>query len=101
MNIPKKPTLLPQKPTLLQLRRQYNEKRESPITSKQLADLAAVRVSDEFLVELGRPVNVATATSVINAFNTLTGQHYTFHDIEVSIKKDDPEVPRHRGWLAL
>ena len=91
--------MMPGKPTLMQLRRQHNAKANTPITSKQIAELAAVRVSDEFLMELGRPVNVTTATSVINAFNTLTGQHYTLNDIEVSIKKDEPEVPRRR-WLA-
>ena len=85
------------KPTLLQLRRQHNTKADTPITSKQLAELAAVRVSDEFLMELGRPVNVATANRVINAFNTLTGQRYTFNDITVSIKKDDLEIPQRRG----
>ena len=84
------------KPTLLQLRRDYNQRTDTPITSKQLADLAAVRLSDEFLMELGRPVNAAIANRVINAFNTITGKRYIFNDIKVSIKKDDLELPHRR-----
>ena len=89
-----------EKPTLLQLRRDYNQQTDTPITSKQLAEKAAVSTSDEFLVELGRPVNAAVANRVINAFNTITGKRYTFDDIEVSIKKDDLEVPRHGRRLT-
>ena len=89
-----------EKPTLMQLRRQHNQHTDPPITSKQIAELAAVSTSDEFLMELGRPVNAAVANRVINAFNTITGKRYTFDDIEVSIKKDDLEVPRHGRRLT-
>ena len=75
-----------EKPTLMQLRRSYNRNADTPITSQQLAEAAQVSLSDEFLVELGRPVDAIVVNRVINAFSALTGHRYTFTDIEVSLK---------------
>ena len=76
-----------EKRTLMKLRRDYNERAEIPITSQRLAEVAGVALADEFLMELGRPVSAEVARRVIKTFNALTGQHYTFADIEVSLKK--------------
>jgi hypothetical protein len=75
-----------EKPTLMQLRRSYNQNAQTPITSQHLAQVAQVSLSDEFLVELGRPVDAMVVNRVIGAFSTLTGQHYTLADIEVRFK---------------
>ncbi len=78
-----------EKPTLMQLRRSYNQNADTPITSQQLAQAAQVSLSDEFLVELGRPVDAVVVNRVIGAFSTLTGQHYTLADVEASFKDPD------------
>jgi hypothetical protein len=89
-----------EKPTLLQLRRDYNKHTDTPITSKQIAEKAAVSQADEFLMELGCPVNAAIANRVINAFNTITGKQYTFNEMKVSLKKDDLDLRRYERGLA-
>ncbi|HZR44369.1 MAG TPA: hypothetical protein VFB12_29925 [Ktedonobacteraceae bacterium] len=82
------------KPTLMKLRRDYNEHTDTLITSQQLAEADGVPLADEFTMELGRPVSIQIANKILNPFNTLTGQHYTFTDVEVTLKETDQSVTR-------
>ena len=75
-----------EKPTLLKLRRQHNAKHNTSITSKQIADAAGVRLSDEFLLELGRPVDALIANAVVSAYSALSGKSLSFADIDISLK---------------
>jgi len=85
--------------TLLQLRRDYNKRTDTPITSKQIATQASVALSTEFTMELGRPVPKAVAEKVISAFSVLTGQWYCLDDIEVHLLEESlsPIPPISRG----
>ncbi len=80
-----------EKPTLLQLRRSYNNSTDTPITSQQLAQAARVPLADEFMMELGRPVSAEIANRVINTFSKLAGHRYTLANISVSLKEPSTE----------
>lgn len=86
-------SMVVEKPTLLELRRSYDQLLGKQITSRQVAEKAGVPVADEFMMELGCPVSLEVASRVIKAFSILTGQQYSLRDITVSIKDAGSIVP--------
>ena len=82
------------KPTLLSLRQRTN------ISTKRLAEVADVSLTEAYLVEIGGFVDRETAQKVITAFSWLSGTHYTLDDIRIqnvpspqrSIQKPDGQA---------
>lgn len=87
-----------EKPTLFQLRRSYNSKTETLITTKQLAETSGVALADVFQMELGRPIRLEDAHKVLHAFSRLTGKRIDINDITVLIKNEEQPVPT---WFGL
>lgn len=81
-----------EKPTLLQLRREYNMKTGQLITTKQLADTSGVELADVFQMELGRSITLENAEKVLHAFSCLTGKHINPNDITIMIKHGEQPV---------
>jgi hypothetical protein len=82
MSTPKKSKLLPQKTTLLKLRRGYNKNHvDNEITSYDLAKVAGVATTDVYAVEIGAVIDTETAQKVLNTFNALTKQNYPLEAI--------------------
>jgi hypothetical protein len=73
----KKPTDETKKPTLLSIRQRTN------ITTKRLAHVADVSLTEAYMVEIGGFVDRVTAQKVITAFSWLSGTHYTLDDIRI------------------
>jgi hypothetical protein len=66
-----------QKPTLLSLRQRTS------ISTKRLAQVADVSITEAYMVEIGGFVDRMTAQKVITAFSWLSGTHYTLNDIRL------------------
>jgi len=66
-----------QKPTLLSLRQRTS------ISTKRLAQVADVSITEAYMVEIGGFVDRMTAQKVITAFSWLSGTHYTLDDIRL------------------
>jgi hypothetical protein len=77
MDETKKPTDETKKPTLMSLRQRTN------ITTKRLAYVADVSLTEAYMVEIGGFVDRETAQKVITAFSWLSGTHYTLDDIRI------------------
>ena len=71
------------KPTLLQLRREYNHEKKNPISSSDLAKAANVPLSYAYAVEIGGFAQRETASKVLQAFSRLVGFHFNVSDIQV------------------
>ncbi|BCL82179.1 hypothetical protein ccbrp13_46440 [Ktedonobacteria bacterium brp13] len=71
------------KPTLLQLRREYNYDKKHPISSSDLARAANLPLSVTYAVEIGGFVQRATAIKVLQAFSRLVGSNLHLSDIKV------------------
>jgi hypothetical protein len=78
------------KPTLMQLRKAYNQDRADILTSRQLAEYAGVSLADEFQMEIGGWVSEETALKILHAFSIKTGQRYTLDQISIHIKTPRP-----------
>lgn len=65
------------KPTLLQLRRQYD------LTSSQLATAANLPLYQTYTVEIGGFIQKEVAEKVVSAFSLLVKKSYTLSDIRV------------------
>ncbi|GCE20889.1 hypothetical protein [Dictyobacter kobayashii] len=63
------------KPTLLELRR------NTTITSEQLAHESGVTLAQSYAVEIGGFVDEHVARTVMSTFSRLTHQHVTLNDI--------------------
>ncbi len=71
-------------------RRSLKELRcQHDISSQVVAEQAGVPLREEYLLEIGVPVERQTALKILNAFSRLVNQTYTLDDIWVSIKKEE------------
>ncbi len=71
------------KRSLKELRRQHN------ISLTALAEQAGVPLREEYLLEIGVPVEKQTVLKILKAFSRLVDQTYTLDDIWASIKKEE------------
>jgi hypothetical protein len=74
------------KPTLLQLRREYNHGKKNPISSSDLAKAANVPLAHSYAVEIGGFAQRETAYKVLQAFSRLAGLQLQLSDIQVYIE---------------
>jgi hypothetical protein len=75
-----------EKPTLMQLRKEYNKDRTDILTSKQLAKDAGVPLADEFQMEIGGWVSRENAIKILRAFSIKVGKQYTLNDVAFRLK---------------
>jgi hypothetical protein len=89
--------------TLMQVRR------ESKLTSRQLANAAGVPLHVEYLAEIGGLVGKVEAESLLGALSHLTGKEYTLQNVQIAVREDlsqldqQPSLPKLRlpGKLGL
>ena len=77
-----------EKPTLMQLRREYNKQHGTAITSADIATRAGINTGTEYGMELGSYVSREDAQRILEAFNTLTGTRYQLEDLNVTLREE-------------
>ncbi len=88
------------KPTLMQLRKEYNRNRAEMLTSKQLAEAAGVPLVDEFQMEIGGWVSKDCAVKILEAFSFKTGLRYTLNEVQFHLKTAYWVGDGHEGWYV-
>lgn len=58
------------------------------ISSKEIAELAKVRLIHEYRMEIGRPVSTIFAQRVLYAFSVLAQRFFALDDVEVTLIED-------------
>jgi len=76
------------KPSLMELRRTYNQDRKTLLTSEMVADTAGVPLWLEYQVEIRVPVTRKDAEKILAAFSKLVDHTYTVEDVEVRLKAE-------------
>lgn len=65
------------------MRKLLEIRRETPVTTQDLAQQAGLSIADVFVVETGGFTSHAIATRVLAAFNHLSGMHLNLSDIVI------------------
>ena len=76
------------KPSLMDLRRDYNRDKKTPLTSEMVADTAGVPLWLEYQVEIRAPVTRKDAEKILAAFSKLVDHTYAVEDVEVRLKEE-------------
>lgn len=71
-----------EKPTLQQLRQKFG------LTLRVVADAARVELCEEYLIEIGVPMERALVLRVLHAVCVLSGRYYGLEEIDVAIKEE-------------
>ncbi len=74
------------KPTLLFLRRDYNRRADTHLTSQQVADAAGVPLWSYFQAEIGCPTHPQDAARILPTLSRLIGLPLTLNDVYLPLK---------------
>lgn len=74
--------LIDERPRFLTLRR------ESGLTSEQVAKEARLSLSDEYRAEIGCAIEPTVAARILAAFSTLTGKAWTMQETAINVRPE-------------
>jgi len=63
-------------------------RRESGLTSEQVAKEARLSLSDEYRAEIGSAIEPEIATRILTAFSTLTGKAWTMQETAINVQRE-------------
>ena len=63
-------------------------RRESGLTSEQVAKEARLSLSDEYRAEIGSAIEPEIAARVLAAFSTLTGKVWTMQETAINVRQE-------------
>ncbi len=65
-------------------------RRNSGLTSQQVAQEAGLSLADEYRAEIGSAIEAHLAERIVAAFSRLTGKTWSVAEMAISIRKDTP-----------
>lgn len=68
-------------------------RRESGLTSEQVAQAAKLSLSDEYRAEIGCAIEPEMAARILAAFSILTGKGWTMQEIAINIRSEREQYP--------
>jgi transcriptional regulator with XRE-family HTH domain len=63
-------------------------RRESGLTSEQVAQKAGLSLSDEYRAEIGSAMEPEVAERILEAFSSLTGKAWTMRETAINVQRE-------------